>query len=73
MNGMCKAPLVEGINMSFGQYSDTPCVDSVEYKRNLVDNEIDVRHIPQFSAFMHVPASSIHLQISISLSPRFNT
>ena len=65
---------------SFGRYSHTPCVGSVKkywqyiytlYKRSLVDNEIDVRQIPRFSAFMHVRTSSIRLRISISLSPPF--
>ena len=59
--------LVEGIKMSFGRYSHTPCVGSVKkywqyiytlYKRSLVNSEIDVRQIPRFSAFMHVQASS---------------
>jgi len=35
----------------------------------LVDNKIDMRQIPRSNAFMHVRASSVCLQISISLSP----
>jgi len=43
------------------------------YKRSVVDSETDVCQISRCSAFMHVPASSIRLQISTSLSPPGST